>query len=470
MSSKSWWWLLALLLSWSFFSRVWRINQPSRYVFDEVYHAVTAKLIARNDPQAFEWTAPAPEPNTAVDWLHPPLAKYTQALSIRAFGETPLGWRLSSVVFGVVVVGLTVAVLWQVTQDRWLALTAGWLVSFDGLLLVQSRVAMNDIHVTAAVLATAWCYGRYRSRLKSHGFSLARWWLLTTGVLAGVAMATKWSGVFVLVWLGVWEAWSVLKLVWQRQTTSAAIKAFQLILALGLLPAMIYVLSYGLMFAQGKSLVCFANRPIAGECYERFTQNANGQWQSTGLYWSHFMELHRQIWVYQTRLEATHGYQSRPWQWFLNLRPVWYHVEYSPQHPDQIGNIYAFGNPVLFWLGAAAVVVSLAWLGRGLVRHSTEPHITRDHQQLWWMLSLYGLLWLPWQASPRIMFFYHYTPAVPWLVMILSWWLWRLPRQFTLLALALTGLAFVVWYPHWTGILVPVWWREMVYDAVRGWR
>src|SRR5438105_1782547 len=78
---------LILILLFATIGRFYRLSLPSVYYFDEVYHALTAKLIARNDVRAYEWWNEPVEPNTAVDWLHPPLAKYTQALSMKVFGE-----------------------------------------------------------------------------------------------------------------------------------------------------------------------------------------------------------------------------------------------------------------------------------------------------------------------------------------------------------------------------------------------
>src|SRR5574340_687517 len=87
--------ILILILAFSFFTRIVRLDVPQRYIFDEVYHALTAKLIARGDHRAFEWWNLPVEPNTAVDWLHPPIAKYTQALAIKLLGENSFAWRLS---------------------------------------------------------------------------------------------------------------------------------------------------------------------------------------------------------------------------------------------------------------------------------------------------------------------------------------------------------------------------------------
>ena len=287
--------VLFFILFFSFAVRVYRLNVPERYIFDEVYHAVTAKLIARNDTRAFEWWNPPVEPETAVDWLHPPLAKYTQALSMKIFGETSFGWRLSSAVFGVGVIYLTYRLARELFAEgendaagEWLAVLAAGLASLDGLLLVQSRIAMNDIHVTFFILLTLIFYQRY---IKTSRQSLRL--LIATGLSGGLAMGTKWSGVFALAMVGLFELEALIETGWQLFKTKKYRPLVRLVIKRSLilsaylivLPAVVYILSYSLMFWQGKG-------------------------------WSHFMELHRQIWWYQTSLTATHTYQSRPWQWW----------------------------------------------------------------------------------------------------------------------------------------------------------
>src|SRR5690606_39232825 len=96
-----------------------------------------------------------------------------------------------------------------------------------------------------------------------------------------------------------------------------------------------------------------------------------------------------QIWWYQTNLEATHPYQSRPWQWMLNLKPVWFFVEY--QH-NQVANIYALANPAIAWLGVWAIVWNFV---KGL----------RGNANRLFLVISYLFVWVFWFLSPRIMFF-----------------------------------------------------------------
>src|SRR6185312_9003911 len=65
------------------------ITTPEKFVFDEVHYVPAAR-------QMLEPVMPKPMLNP----MHPPLAKQMIALSIRAFGDNPLGWRYPGTLFG----------------------------------------------------------------------------------------------------------------------------------------------------------------------------------------------------------------------------------------------------------------------------------------------------------------------------------------------------------------------------------
>jgi dolichyl-phosphate-mannose-protein mannosyltransferase len=499
--------LLILILAFTFFTRTWRLDNPDKYVFDEVYHAVTAKLIAQDDHRAYEWWSPAPEPDTAVDWLHPPLAKYTQAFFINYFGENSFGWRFSSVIFGVMVVGAVYVLSKTLFKDKPyqenVSLLAAFLTSLDGLILTQSRIAMNDIHVTFFILLTLIFYLRHRQNLQSPPLSankfktwILKWrYLILSGLSAGLAVGTKWSGIFVLGFIGLWEGVSLIfntfknqnknKLLWKDFITKNLIIFSSLIIV----PIIVYILSYSHMFIQGKSLICNQQKSVTNFCYFEKIDFKNWHWEG---YISHFQMLHRQIWHYQTNLEATHTYQSRPWQWFLNLKPVWFHVKYLSES-NQIANIYAFGNPALFWIGDIAIIITLLALLNGGIywlihKFKSQPLKLKNnlYVSLVFLMGAYFITWLPWQLSPRIMFFYHYTPAVPLLSINLAFWLVKLTHNKTLskikysklnLGQLITGLiilmiiiAFLIWYPHWTALPVSKDFANQVYFYLSSWK
>jgi dolichyl-phosphate-mannose--protein O-mannosyl transferase len=93
----------------------------------------------------------------------------------------------------------------------------------------------------------------------------------------------------------------------------------------------------------------------------------------------------------------------------------------------------------------------------------------RQAMPLFVVLSYVGL-WLPWATQPRIMFIYHYLPAVGFLVLALSYtinWLWHYPRRYArwiaVMYLALVAVTFAYFYPHWAAVDVPKWLDDSYY-------
>ena len=411
--------LLALILSASFWVRVYRLDYPEKYYFDEVYHALTAGAYARNDPAGYEWWHTPPVPGTAYEWLHPPISKLLMAGSIRVVGDVGFGWRLPSAMFGVLVIW---AVWWMARalfEDEWLGLVAAFLASLDGLLLAQSRIAMNDIFVTFfMVVALGWYWRWKKSNELKKIKAEKRVYLLLASVFTGLAVATKWSGVFVVGVVGIWEVLGLVAggiKISRKHLFRFGQRVGLLLVSFAVIPAVIYVLSYGQFWLQGHTV-------------------------------KQFEELHNQIWWYETHLDATHPYQSRPWQWVLDLKPVWFHVEYLG---ESRADIYNLANPVIAWGGLSSMV----WVGwRFLVKKKSE---------YLFLIICYLVVWLPWVASPRIMFFYHYSPAIPFLSMALALLvvkLWRgkgVGRAVGLMVVGLAVAGFIYFFPRLTGMPIP---------------
>jgi dolichyl-phosphate-mannose-protein mannosyltransferase len=449
--------LLICILLFSAITRFARLSVPPDYYFDEVYHVVTAKLMAHNDPSAYEWWHPAPEPNTAIDWLHPPLAKLTQAASMIMLGENSFGWRFSSAAFGIGVIALTYALSRKLRFSESISLLAAGLASLDGLLLTMSRIAMNDIHVTFFILLTLWMYLHWKVKPNRNR-------ALLVGILAGAASASKWSGIFVILPIALDQAWSLLHIHMQGKKLKLD-QSILLGLSLTVMVPLVYLASYGQMFLQGHD-------------------------------WQHFRDLHQQIWWYQTNLDATHPYQSTPLQWIFNIRPVYTYTHAAGFNLMQ--NMYIQGNAWLLWSGLATVIwtlSSLVLLGlrwaqilSNTLQASNKKLLSQEkqkllavkeaiqpYQRLVFVLLAYVSTWILWISSPRIMFFYHYTPAIPLLMIVLAYWLVRLAQQgrwgqiLTGVTIALAIINFAVFYPNWTGIVVPESLSE-IYFAFSSWR
>src|SRR5476649_2855134 len=112
------------------------VTTPDKFVFDEVHYVPAAR-------QMLEPVMPSPMLNP----MHPPLAKQLIALSIRAFGDGPLGWRYPGVLFGslaVVAIYLCGLALFGAQSP---AVATALLAFFNQMVFVQSRIAMLDIYM-----------------------------------------------------------------------------------------------------------------------------------------------------------------------------------------------------------------------------------------------------------------------------------------------------------------------------------
>lgn len=356
------------MVFFSLLNKIVSLNLPFRYIFDEDMHAFTAGLMARGDPRAYEWWHPPllSEQNQytyrppAIEWLHPPLAKLLQAASIKIFGNNPFGWRLPSALAGATLTLLASIFALELTQNRLIALLAGLLTATEPLLTVQSRVTSPDIFLAVFILLSTWLYWLWQTQ---HRPVL----LILTGVAFGLALATKWSALFILpgfagfTWFYQNTGKKQPKLT--RKLRQLFLSSFS-ILSIGL---GIYIFSFTQAIIQGKSAF-------------------------------DLIELHYQALTYQAKANFDHPYASRPQQWLIGQVPV---VYYYQQTGNQITKIVAQPSAVLILLGVAGVIYSLF-------------HTRNAHLLLACVIISY---WLPWFFISRPLFIYQLTPIMPFLVL-----------------------------------------------------
>lgn len=286
--------------------RFTNLSNPSNYIFDEVYHAFTAREYLNGHKDAWEWWTTPPE-GVAYEWTHPGVAKYFMVVGMAIFGENSLGWRIGSALAGVIsIYGFYLLVL-NVTKNKELSVIATFLLSIEGLNISQSRIAMNDIYMLCFYIWSL--YSATKSRWK------------TSAVLYALALGSKWSALYGILPL----AYIYFNSIKSKLTFYVIMRQLFESLRLLLIILCVYVLTFAPFILVGHS-------------------------------WAEWWELHRQMWYYHTHLVATHGYQSTPIQWLFDVRPVWYHVKYLP---SSISNIYAIANPVILWLGLLAILMQL---------------------------------------------------------------------------------------------------------------
>jgi dolichyl-phosphate-mannose--protein O-mannosyl transferase len=220
---------------------------------------------------------------------------------------------------------------------------------------------------------------------------------LLSSIAYGLALSSKWSALYVfpIIFISHFVFRKKIKLSY---------------LSFLIIPIAVYIASYGVMFKTGHT-------------------------------WDQFIEVQKQMWWYHTNLVAEHPYTSPAWSWPLLLRPIYF---YDGQEINgMVARIYAFGNPLVFWFGLFSIILS------GIISFQEK------NKKLGFVVFSYLILFLPWIASPRIMFLYHYLPSIPYLAIASGFVLRRFPKVSTYYILLATVL-FVYFYPHWTGIRIPL--------------
>lgn len=285
------------------------------------------------------------------EWTHPPLSKLLVAAGIRLFGFHAWGWRVVPAAFGSLLVPALYALGTLATGRPSVGLRVAALAAVDSMLLVESRIAKPEVFlVTFGVLAYSLGWAAVRT---------GRWaWLAAAGAAAGAACATKWTGLAALAALAVLVALAPPQVrrgwPWWGVATSLTV-----------VPLAVYAASYLPHFARGEGLL-------------------------------DVVRLQANMYRYHATLQATHPYASPWWSWPLLLRPMWYHYEASG---GWMKGIFAVGNAMVWW----AVVPAVAWAAR----HA------RSSPALAFAVAGFCLSYFPYAFVGRLLFVYHFTPALP---------------------------------------------------------
>ncbi|MET0678288.1 MAG: phospholipid carrier-dependent glycosyltransferase [Bradyrhizobium sp.] len=337
------------------------ITTPEKFYFDEVHYVPAAR-------QMLEPVMREPMLNP----MHPPLAKQIIALSIKTFGDNPLGWRYPGVLFGALAIVAVYLGGLALFAAQGPAIAASLLAFFNQMLFVQSRIAMLDIFgLTFGLLAiAAFIYGFRKARPQV--------WFASAGIAIGLSAACKWSGLFVLaVFIVIVVAIRLLQ-NWRTQFADARatdwyrpdmwpdFRASHFAMCFVLLPAVAYLATFVPLYGFSVTDILEAQRRI-------FSDNT-------------------------TTAIAGHTYMSSWPSWPFLVRPVWYLFDKIDE--DRIAAVVFLGNPMILWPALVAVAICLRdWI------------VTR-RADAFLILAFYFGPYLAWALLPRTLgFIYYYLPA-----------------------------------------------------------
>ncbi|MDX6549297.1 MAG: dolichyl-phosphate-mannose-protein mannosyltransferase [Gaiellales bacterium] len=395
--------LLGLLLVTLFAGglRAYALSSPGAVVWDEWFYARDACL---------EVKGPVKTCHRAHEQsnVHPPLGKRLIAIGIRLFGFTPFGWRIAAWAAGTLTVALLYLLALRLFGSAGWALFSAGLLAIDPLHFVHSRTATLDVFVTLFVVAATLFAVLDRDR--DPGGGRFRPWLALCGISVGLAIASKWSGVLIILGLlPLFVAWAP-----PGQRRRAALTAATWLVVV---PAVVYAASYA------------------------------GRLHSGALDWP-LAFARRQLHMLRFHIDLSSGqqYQSRPWEWLAIKRPIaYFFTDYGGRYREVI----AIGTPFVWWPGAVGVLVAVWSTLRARSAKGAAPVIA----------ACGCACYLPWfaLASDRGFVFISYIlPVVPFLCLgaaLLARGLWsmRLPgRAVVSIVTAMAVGWFVFYYPVMT--------------------
>ncbi len=376
MRSQRWLVLAAvvLILAASAAVRLYRLDHPKGYIFDEVYYAKDAVTLL--DGRLAPKTASRHLPGDEVSWPHPYYGKMAIALGVLAFGDTEVGWRFVPALAGLALLACVYPIARRLGLRREWSLLALVLAAADLLGIAQSRIGTLDIFVALWTVLTIYL------TLRAVQSSRRALWLALAGVSAGLALGTKWSGglaiLVALVLLVVLPrprgASATLQIAGQPHTAQRVRTVLLASSLLIVLPLCLYVASYAAYFAAGHGLAD----------------------------WWH---LQREMLTFNLNLDAEHTYASLAPTWIIDVRPVWYHFKEYAAH---YYGVVAMGHPVLWWTASAAMLVLPVMALAERRRALAIPAL------------LVALLYFPWFATSRTSFLYYMMPVAPLLAVLVA--------------------------------------------------
>jgi dolichyl-phosphate-mannose-protein mannosyltransferase len=466
------WYAIGLLLLWLFAVslRFWGLERFNTLVFDEIYYVKFADQYLRGVP-LFDG--------------HPPLSKYIIAIGIWIAETLHLGstigndlaggfhttwsYRWTAALTGSFIPIVVAELVRQISQNRRFALMAGSLVALDGLFLVESRYALNNVYLVIFGL------------LGQLGFVLAAksrrswrsWlWLSWAGISFAASASIKWNGLWFL--LGTYGAWAIGWLYWltvrfdllkKIRAHPAAmpvalatnrrslfwqfgqINPIAIALCLGILPCLVYF--------------------IIWQPHLHLNPNET------------FWGLQQQILTYHERVKSgkeVHPYCSDWVSWLMMQQPVayFYQLDIDPTRVLPTGAaikptgdvfaVHAMGNPMLWWASTAAtgglLLTTIGAIGQQLSdwrRKQPPTAVFPDFSLVSYVLISYLANLLPWMRVTRCIFLYHYMGSSIFSMIALAWWgdrAWRDPglRPWAIGLGLVIVVGFGFWLPVYLGL------------------
>ena len=334
--------------------------------------------------------------------------------------------------FGAAVIVFTFLLGRRVSQSTTIGIFAGAIALFDGVLLVSAKFGMLDMFEVLFIVAAAWTlagdmrqvHQRWHDAWLRGEVAAAgplgprvgfRWWRFATGVLLGLALSVKWSGLYYIAFFGLlgsfWDLWLRKRYGVEKPLAGALLRDVPAALAsIVLVPLLLYAWSWRAWFASETSVYrhSLADGSIAASDWP-WLSNLPEPIAGWVYYHLSVAEFHASL---TSSAGHSHPWDSKPWAWLVGARPILY---YSATDLDcgRLGTcremIFLFGTPPIWWL----TVPVLLWAG--------WVWLTRRDFRVIVPLIGFAAGFLPWLAAfDRQMYFFYATALAPFTAVLIA--------------------------------------------------
>ena len=330
------------------------------------------------------------------------------ALSMAGFGDNRLGWRLPSVIAGMVALVAVYQIVRSAGESARLALLAVGFLAFENLTLVHGRIGTLDMLVLAPILVGAWLALR------------GRW--AAAGAATGIGMLMKLTALYgllallIMLALALWATWRR-----QRRLRLSDLR-----------PTVVALIAFSIVTIGGLWLLDV-----------RFSSYANPI-----EHLRHMIEYGADLARGVVGPGSCPGNDSYPWQWLFNECQMSYlRVDVTVKAGEKILSIY----PTIDFRGAMNPILigslPIAFLFTGWLAWKRRSRLAA------WSIVWAAASYVPYVAlallSQRVTYLYYFLPVVPALAVATALTLRRsgLPRFVTVGYVAAYLVAFAAYFP-----------------------
>jgi dolichyl-phosphate-mannose-protein mannosyltransferase len=406
----------------------------SKMYFDEVYFARSAIEFVNHQ---------IPDERT-----HPDFGKLIQAVGVAVVGATPFGWRIMGVIFGTLIVAV-MYLLGKKLFGTWIGgFSAAFLMTFDFMHFTMARIGTVDTYLIFFSLLSQLSFLIYFSKVLKVGWKKTSILpLMLAVVFFSLGFSTKF-GFPLFPALGLLVLLAAVRLrELRRQKGSLADKY----VAFFDYPFLLLVACIGLV-----ALIYFATYIPDMLFGDSFPSTVNLQFSMLSFHGGSVVDSASSPW----------------WSWPLMLGtstvPRWFDITYLPN--NVISTISVFGNPMVWWVGFASMLVlaERALHGRALaakiwsrISKSSVTGQISIRGNGWdvsaiFIVVVFAFSWLPYVFIGRATYIYHYYLSVPLICLattyfINKYWNTRLGKFVAVAIFAGAAAMFLLFYPVISG-------------------